>query len=226
MIITIDGPVASGKSTIAKMLAIKLNYYYLNTGFLYRAIAYLLVKYFNFTLADLSEPKLETLTKCLDEILNLLKYEFKNGEVFIWYNGKNIAPFLKSLEIDDAASRISQISLVRNLLLPIQKNIGLSHNLVAEGRDCGTKIFPEAEFKFFLDADILIRADRWYQDQIKKNNNISLEEAFNYVKMRDERDTKRKLAPLFKSPDAVVIDSSVKGVKEVVDEISNLLSIT
>jgi len=226
MIITIDGPVASGKSTIAKMLAIKLNYYYLNTGFLYRAIAYLLVKYFNFTLADLSEPKLETLTKGLDEILNLLKYEFKNGEVFIWYNGKNIAPFLKNLEIDDAASRISQISLVRNLLLPIQKNIGLSHNLVAEGRDCGTKIFPEAEFKFFLDADILIRADRWYQDQIKKKNNISLEEALNYVKMRDLRDTERKIAPLFKSNDAVIIDSSAKNVEEIIIELSNFINRT
>lgn len=219
MIITIDGPVASGKSSIARNLAIKKGYYYLNSGFLYRAIAYILLNNFKYSSLDLSHPKIDH----LDEIFFSLKYEFTNGKTFIWYNGEDLSLFLKSPEIDDAASRVSQVGLVRNLLLPLQKSLAENYNLVVEGRDIGSVVFPEADYKFFLTADILVRSFRWRMDQLRKNIKVSPEEALSYVSNRDRRDIERDIDPLVVPKDAIIIDSSTRSIDEVVEALCEII---
>lgn len=220
MIITIDGPVASGKSTIAKKLALALGYYYLNTGFLYRAVAYLLLNNWGYDIESLNHPKIDN----LNDLLALLKYEFKDGEVHVWFGGEDIAPFLKTAEMDNAASIVSQVGLVRNLLLPLQKSMADQYSLIIEGRDCGTKIFPDADFKFFLNADVLIRAYRWRRDQLRKNNNVSHEEALRFVQLRDKRDIEREFAPLSVPTDALIIDSSSRSADQVVNDLKEIIS--
>ena len=215
MIITIDGPVASGKSVIARKLSSTLGYYYINTGYLYRSLAHILTTYYNYTTASLSNPKIDD----LNDVLASLNYEYKDGIVYVWYKGEDVVSFLKTLENDNASSIISQVLLVRNLLLPLQKSLSLQHDLVTEGRDCGTKIFPQAEFKFFLNADVLIRAYRWRRDQQKKKIAVSPEEALHFVQTRDRRDIEREHAPLSVPTDALIIDSSTRSIDEVVNDL-------
>lgn len=219
MIITIDGPVASGKSSIARNLAIKKGYYYLNSGFLYRAIAYILLNNFKYSAIELSHPKIEH----LDEIFLSLKYEFMDGKTYIWYKGEDLSLFLKNPEMDDAASRVSQVGLVRNLLLPLQKSLEKQYNIVVEGRDMGSVVYPNADYKFFLTADILVRAFRWRLDQLRKNFTVSPEEALRYVSERDRRDIERDVDPLVVPKDAIIIDSSTRSIDEVVDSLCEII---
>lgn len=208
MIITIDGPVASGKSTVARLLAQKLDLYYLNTGLLYRAVAYL---HFERALSLL------TIERAAQQ--HILNYHYTtHAQVF--FNEEDLTPLLKTARVDDLASRISVQPEVRELVTRIQRGIAQNHSLVIEGRDCGTDIFPFAEHKFFITASQDVRAERWRKDQEKQQQrSISHEEAVAMVRMRDERDKTRTIAPLRKAADAIEIDTSTLQLQEVVEKI-------
>jgi len=215
MIITIDGPVASGKSSVARALAKELKLYFLATGMLYRTIAYALINDRRYTKKDLEHPKEDDLLAVLDpKRFQYFYCPHKGAQIF--FDSKDITPFLKTSDMDQAASILSADALVREVLLSWQRSFGKTFNLIAEGRDVGSVVFPDAEYKFFLTASVQVRAKRWQADQRQKlvlngvegNNNFSLQEAMEKITERDQRDRNRTMAPLIKPSGAIVIDNS------------------
>jgi len=213
MIITIDGPTASGKSTIARLLAKKLGIYYLGTGLLFRGAAYLLLEHKSYSEDDLLNPQKEDIVLYLDPERFIYKGDQScDGKVF--FDGTDLTPFLKTSCIDAAASILSMNRLVREALLRIGRACGATVDLVAEGRDVGSVVFPHAEVKFFLTADTSVRAERWKTQQEKKGNRFSLSEAIDNITARDKRDRERACAPLIKADDAILIDNSGLDLQE------------
>lgn len=215
MIITIDGPTASGKSTVAKMLAKKLNFTHLNSGLLYRGIAYILVHNFDYDEEKLKDPNQID----LDSIVNSGKFQYlyENDKPKVIYDGVDITSHLKTREMDNYSSISSANPKVRESLMAIQRKVGEQSNLVAEGRDTGTKVFPSADFKVFLMASLDVRAARWQKFMADKGKIYSLDEAKSLVDERDQRDINREVAPLVKAVDGVEVDNSSIGLDETVD---------
>jgi cytidylate kinase len=212
MIITIDGPTASGKSTIARALAEELNFYYISSGILFRAVAYALLHdghtYDEFaTLA----------TKDIKKYLHELSYHYSAGQKEqVLLMKENITPYLKTPEIDRGASIIALNRNVRKLLLMLQKKIAQKHDVVVEGRDSGSVVFAHADIKFFVTASEQERARRWQADQKKKGNAFTLKESLQEIKERDVRDATREIAPLVIPQDAICIDTTNMSLQEVI----------
>jgi len=222
MIITIDGPAASGKSTVAKKLAKELGLYFLSTGMMFRALAYLLIEKSSYQEDDFLSPREDDLSTYLDQKRFVYSYDQQSGAI-IFFDGINITPFLKNQVIDAAASIISKNKTVRLHLLKLQRLIAKQFDLVAEGRDIGTVIFPNADCKFFLTASLHIRAGRWQGDQAKKGNHFSLNESVEMVRSRDERDMNRDIAPLKKADDAFKIDNSNMDLAQTVQAMIDIV---
>jgi CMP/dCMP kinase len=216
MIITIDGPVASGKSSVAKEIANKLSIFYLNTGLLYRAVAYILVHEFMKTINK--ELPFEISAQELGFIDKII-YEFIAGAPHVIFKGKDITVFLSDTSYDQIASIVSANKLVREKLLPVQRTIGEKYNIVADGRDCGTVVFPNADYKFFLTASVAARAQRVLSDPKRNVLNASYEKVKSEIEDRDARDLQRAVAPLKIAPDAIKIDNSNFGLDQTVQEI-------
>jgi len=222
VIITIDGPTASGKSTVAKALARVLGFYYLNTGMLYRALAYVLLNYCHYTVDQLHNPDLKDLVNCLDTDKLIYCYN-PDGSILISYQGIDITPFLKTSEMDQAASIVSSNYGVREQLLEFQRRFAKIHNIVAEGRDMGTVVFPLAEKKFFLTASIEERGRRWQHDRALQDEKFNLAESMANIHTRDSRDEQRACAPLKIPQDSIIIDSTHKSIDEVVKYLVHLV---
>lgn len=237
MIITIDGPTASGKSTVAQLLAKRLHCMHLNSGFLYRAVAYILIHWsrkntkhlYGAAPLDLlkkafcDEPipfTLSSLKKIIQE--EGLEYCFTHDAgAGIKIRAENITRLLKTPTIDQAASFVATFSVIRKLLLDFQRELADNHSLIADGRDCGTTIFPHADYKFFLTASLDARAERWYQgiQESKAGKkvmpNFNLVECKTQVAERDACDEERKVDPLKPADDAYIIDSTNMNKEEV-----------
>jgi len=222
MIITIDGPTASGKSTTAQMLSCKLGFFYLNSGFLYRALAYILMNNNGYTAKnmhavtkeDIRAIELDSLTYSSDDLDN----------PHIHYKNKEITGYLKAnADIDQASSILSTNSEIRNALLEVQRTIGKKHDLVIDGRDAGSVVFPYADFKFYLTAPLEVRARRWMHDQSLRGKSIKLEEALQQLRVRDERDMSRAVAPLKVPEGAIILDNEAYTLEETVMMMYNLV---
>lgn len=209
-IITIDGPSGAGKSTIAKLLAQKLGYSYLDTGALYRAVAWKIKE-------EKSDPENE---KELKSLLQETDIVFEGNSVKV--NGTDVTSRIRSPEIGELSSKVSAKPIVREYLFTVQRQIGLKGKVVIEGRDIGTVIFPEAKHKFFLDASPEERGKRRYEE-LKKNSDLTLESTIKSIKKRDERDSTRKNSPLKKTGDMVYIDTSNLTIEEVIKKILGAL---
>lgn len=207
MIITIDGPMASGKTTIAGMLAKKLGFYYLSSGLLFRALAYILVHECGYDEKKLNDPRTEDIQQALAPNQFAYHYDASKGEQ-VFYNGKNITSYLKAQKISIYASVLGTNKLVRDALEILQHRIANHFDLVAEGRDAGTVIFPHADIKFYLTATLDVRAARFAADQKAKGIMVSLEQARAQVQERDQRDLNRACAPLSIAQGAIIIDDS------------------
>jgi cytidylate kinase len=212
MIITIDGPVSSGKSTIANKLAIKLDFFYLCSGLLYRAYAFIL-----------SEKKLDL--KNENDVINSLKevfFEYKNDEnknPIIIYNGINIKDYLEKEEIGSIASIISPYRELRLIVTQIQRNFSVNNScIIIDGRDCGTKVFPNADFKFYLTASLDVRINRVCCRTKKENKDYK-----NMIRERDNRDSRRLLAPSVPSFDSYLIDTSSMSIEKTLSYIENII---
>ena len=222
MIIVIDGPAASGKSTVAQLLAKELGFYYLYTGFLYRGLAYVLAHQYGYDDAQMEQVRVEDLDAIVHAQHNghngirRFEYRYENGLPKIFFDGVDLSPFLKTKEIDNWASLISAQPLVRHAVFEYQVRIGNEHDVVAEGRDMGTVVFPQADYKFFLTAAVEVRAKRWQAMQKRFGVDYTLEESRAAVSERDQRDTGREHSPLQQAFDAVLIDCSEMTVDEVV----------
>ncbi len=215
MIITIDGPTASGKSTAARLLAEELGFYYIASGLFYRALAYLLITKAQYKVADLYHPKTHDIGNFLDPKKLIYTYDNIHREQ-VSYDGVILTPYLKTKELDQASSMVSTNPQVRDYFLKVQRNIAQTNNIVIDSRDAGSIVFPHAEFKFYVTAAIDIRSKRWQKDQEKKGIKISLDEAQQELITRDKRDMEREYAPLIVPKDAVIIDSSSMNPQELV----------
>jgi cytidylate kinase len=215
MIITIDGPVASGKSTVSRMLAQALGYYYLNSGALYRALGYVLVHQYGYTLENIAHPTCADIMICFDPHRFLYQYDAQHQER-IFFDGINITPYLKDRMMDKIASIVSVNEQVRTAVTQIQRDIARKHDVVTDGRDVGSVVFPHAEVKFFVTASVEVRAQRWRRDQEKYGNHIAEQEAIELIADRDNRDMHRTIAPLIVPPGAMVIDTSDLTIEQTV----------
>jgi cytidylate kinase len=206
-VITIDGPSGSGKGTISKILAHKLGYNFLDTGALYRAAAWKVRE-------EKADPDDE---EALKTILENIRITFNGDRIFV--DGIDVSSAIRTAEIGELSSQVSARPVVRAGLFSIQREMGLQGNVVIEGRDTGTAIFPEAENKFYLDAGIEERARRRYAELKGKDPEASLEKTIEDIKKRDARDSSRDSSPLMKTDDMIYIDSTDLSIEEVVTKI-------
>ena len=212
-IIAIDGPAGSGKSTVTKLIAKKLKLLYLDTGAMYRALSWLLIK----------ENIDYKIVKDLQSFLKDISIQFKsntNSQQDVFINNYCVTEEIRSLEISSIVSKISSISEVRKFLVEEQRKIGESGGLVAEGRDIGTTVFPNAELKIFLTASIDERAKRRKSDKKSKDSQeLDLHQLKELIKKRDFEDSNREISPLIKANDAIEITTDGYSINEVVDKI-------
>jgi cytidylate kinase len=206
-VVAIDGPVGAGKSTVARRLAEVLGFEYVNTGAMYRAVAVAA------RAAGIGDGDAET-ERNLDALLASARIELSEGRIML--DGRDISAEIGSPEISESASRLSTLGVVRARMRDLQRAAGAHGAVVMEGRDIGTAVFPDAEFKFFLDAGAEVRADRRWRELDAHGVAITRAEVLAQLHERDRRDRGRELAPLKPAPDAIVVDASGMSIEEVV----------
>ena len=213
MIIAIDGPAGSGKSTTAKLLADKLGFIYLDTGAMYRAVTLFLLK------NKINVNNTVDIQKSLEKIDLSIK---NNNRFEVYLNNQNVTNNLRETSIDDLVSDISKILDVRNKMVILQRNFSSNKNVVVEGRDIGSNVFPNADFKFFLIADVIERAKRRLNDKQYKKS-LTLSELVKKIEKRDKIDSNRLISPLIKVNDAIEIDTTSLTVEEQVTKIYDII---
>ncbi|MEA3385959.1 MAG: (d)CMP kinase [Thermodesulfobacteriota bacterium] len=206
-IITIDGPAGAGKSTVSKELARRLEYTYLDTGAMYRAVAWAARQ----KRVDAKDEK------ALAKLCNDLKLEFQDDRILV--NGEDVSSFIRTPEMDELSSAVSRFAVVREYLTGMQRKLGRQGRLVAEGRDMGTVVFPQAAYKFFLSASAGKRAKRRKMQMENQEDEMAYEEILAQIEARDLADSTRSIAPLQAAPDCIVIDSSDLTVENVLEKI-------
>jgi CMP/dCMP kinase len=213
MTIAIDGPAGSGKSTVARRVAALLGYLYLDSGAMYRAVA---LKALERAIALGNEAELESLAR---ETRIELKAPTAEQEAAglknrVFLDGREVTEEIRTSEVAETASRVATIAGVRHVLVAEQQRAGQGGRVVMEGRDIGTVVFPEAELKIFLEASPEVRAQRRWKEHQEKGESLTLLEVLQEVRERDKRDRERKVSPLVKAEDAVLVDNTAMGIEE------------
>ena len=216
MIIAIDGPAASGKSTTAIGVAKCLGITYLDTGAMYRAVTFGLIE------NDIKFEDSSELDNYLKQI-NLKLSETKSG-VILNLDGRNISNEIRSSKVTENVSEVSALKSVRDSMVLIQRKMAKKNDCILEGRDIGTVVFPNADFKFFLIADQIVRAKRRQNDLKKMGEQKSIDNVTRDIIKRDYKDSTRKHSPLIKSENAIIIDTSNLGINKVIDKIVNIVN--
>ena len=207
MIIAIDGTAGSGKSTTAKRLAKELSFFHIDSGSLYRVVTYFCI------MNKINSEDNESLTMALNDI----DITFQSEKILL--NGKDVSSEIREHNISDSVSEYSANITIRSKLSNLQRQLADKKNVVVEGRDIGTSVFPDADFKFYLSADVQIRADRRYKQIVKKTRGISKEQVLNNLIKRDELDMNREHSPLFKDNNAIEIDTTNLNINEQIEMI-------
>lgn len=205
MIIAVDGPSGSGKSTISKIVASRLKIEYIDTGSMYRAVTYYFLK-----------NNLSYDVKNLESV----DIDFKNNEIVL--NGEKVEQYIRTSEVTKNVSEVSSDKKIREKLVNLQRKISQGKSIILDGRDIGTVVFPNADYKFFLNARPEIRAKRRY-NEIKDKQSLSYDDMLEQIKTRDYKDSTRKESPLKKAYDAIEIDSSEMTIEEVVEKILSIV---
>ena len=213
MIIAIDGPAASGKSTTAKRIADELCINYIDTGAMYRACALKLIK-LGIEMEDTPE---------LRAIIDSVKIDFDNNGRKIILDGVDVSEEIRTDAVSSGASQVATIGFVREKMTELQRGIGLSKSVVMDGRDIGSAVFPNADFKFYLDASVDARAKRRYLEAVEKKENLSLEEIKSSIISRDKADMNREISPLVKAEGAIEIDTSNLTIPQQVEKILEIV---
>ena len=212
--IAIDGPAGAGKSTIARRVAEKLSFIYVDTGAMYRAMALFLHR------SGISaEDPAAIARKCTEADITI---RYQDQEQVVLLNGENVNPYLRTEEVSGMASRSSAVPEVRAHLLALQRSLAARYNVVMDGRDIGTVILPDAQVKIFLTASPEIRAERRFKELTEKGEKAVYEDVLQEIIERDQRDMNRAVSPLVQAADAVLVDSSHKTPEEVELEICRL----
>jgi len=215
LIITVDGPAAAGKSTVSKILSQRISYMYLDTGALYRACAYKASE-----CGILSDDE-----RSLSELCEKMKVSLKkvDGDMRILVDGEDMTQKIRTEQIGFLASEISAIPAVREALLSLQRTAGEKGGVIAEGRDMGTVVFPYADLKFFLDADVRERAQRRYLEILERDDNADYEAIRIRLIKRDQQDMTREISPLKQTDESIFIDTTILSVEEVVEKMSGII---
>lgn len=213
--VALDGPSGAGKSTIAKMAAAKLKFVYVDTGAMYRTIAYYVLK------NGIAPDDEAAVSSALEDITIELKNE---GTQQVFLNGENVSDLIRTPEISMGASKVSAIPQVRAFLLDLQKDIAKANDIIMDGRDIGTVVLPDAQVKIFLTASAEERANRRFKELKEKGDPSTYEEVLADINQRDYNDTHREIAPLKQAEDAVLVDSSALTLEETADEITRIIS--
>ena len=211
--IAIDGPAGSGKSTVARRVAAMLGYLYLDSGAMYRAVA---LKALEKKIALDEEGKLEELTRETHIELKppTAQQETEGLKNRVFLDGREVTYQIRTGDVAQAASKLATVAGVRRVLVAEQQRAGAGGGVVMEGRDIGTVVFPQAELKIFLDAEAEMRAQRRWLEHQEKGEQMILEEVLLEVRERDKRDRERKVSPLVRASDAVLIDNTAMGIEE------------
>ena len=208
IIITIDGWSSCGKSTLAKQLAKALGYLYIDSGAMYRAITlYFLRNHINWLDTD-------QVNNALADITLTFKFNDKTQQYEIYLNKENVEYVIRDLVIAEKVSDIAAIKAVRTFAVAQQQKMGSQKGIVMDGRDIGTTVFPDAELKFFMTADIAVRVERRYTEMFEKNPNTSIDDVKANLEMRDYIDSNRQISPLRKAPDAIELDNTSITIEE------------
>ena len=208
-IVTLDGPSGSGKGTVGRLLAQVLNFNYLDSGLLYRAVAILVVEK-GIALSDVSN---------IEEIARNMNLEFSPENNKIFLDGIDVSNSIRTEEISIVSSKVAQLKSVRAILHEIQRGYLKGNGLIADGRDMGTVIFPDADLKIFITASPEARAYRRYKELLGRGESVNLRDLERSIASRDRSDSERKISPLVPAVDAIIIDTSNMTVEEVKDEI-------
>ena len=219
IVIAVDGHSSCGKSTFAKQIAEKLNYIYIDSGAMYRAVAYYALKN---KLVPEHHARFDKLIDELPEIHISFKRNSK-GIIETYLGNENIENHIRGIEVSELVSEVSKIKEVRAFLVKMQQALGQSKGIVMDGRDIGTVVFPEAEIKLFMTAQPEIRAQRRYDELTAKGVAVSFEDIKKNVIERDFNDLNRKESPLMQAKDAVVLDNSTMSIEEQMPWFLNLL---
>ena len=215
--IAIDGPAGAGKSTIAKRLAKELGYYYVDTGAIYRTVAYFM------DLLGIAPKDIDGVSRYIDELNVEIEYD-EDGLQHMIMNGMDVTSDIRTQDISQKASLISAHAVVREMLLDMQRDVAKKHNVIMDGRDIGTVVLPRANVKIFLTASVEVRAQRRYLELQAKGAKDSYEKVLADIKQRDHQDTTREIAPLKQAKDAVLVDSTDLDVEAVVEKIRGIVA--
>lgn len=215
-VIAVDGPAGSGKSTVAKILAEKLSFLYIDTGAMYRALTFKALK----EKIDLNNKK------AIIDLSNNTRIELKRADnsLKVYLDSEDVTSQIRTQEVTRNVKPIASIEEVRHNMVKLQRALGMSRNgSVLEGRDIGTVVFPDAKYKFYLDATVEVRAERRFKELKEKGIATSLQEVKNDVVVRDKSDMIRKVGPLKKADDAVLVDTTGLTIDEVVNKLLELV---
>ena len=214
--IAIDGPAGAGKSTIARRLAAELGYCYVDTGAIYRTVAYFL------DLWGVSPKDVDGVRRYIDELTVEITYD-ETGSQHMIMNGMDVTPDIRTQEISQKASLVSAHKEVRDMLLDMQRDVARKHNVIMDGRDIGTVVLPKADGKIFLTASSQVRARRRYEELIAKGQKAELSQILKEIEQRDYQDTHREVAPLKKARDAVELDTSDLDIDGVIAAMKKII---
>lgn len=214
--VAIDGPAGAGKSTIARKLATQLGFYYVDTGAIYRTVAYFL------DLLGISPKDVDGVNRYLDELTVGIEYD-EDGLQHMIMNGMDVTKDIRTPEISQKASLVSAHAVVRDMLLEMQRDVARAHNVIMDGRDIGTVVLPKADVKIFLTASPEVRAKRRMEELEQKGISQSFAKTLEDIRQRDEQDIHRPIAPLKQAKDSIVVNTSEMDIDEVVADILSIV---
>ena len=215
--IAIDGPAGAGKSTIAKRLAKELGYYYVDTGAIYRTVAYFM------DLLGVSPKDVDGVERYIDELTIGIEYD-DDGLQHMIMNGMDVTGEIRTQDISQKASLVSAHGVVRGVLLDMQRDVAKQHNVIMDGRDIGTVVLPNANVKIFLTASAEVRAKRRTEELLAKGQKAEYETILKEIQQRDYQDTHREIAPLKMAKDSIKVDTSDMDIDQVVAEIRRIVA--
>ena len=214
--IAIDGPAGAGKSTIARALAKELGYYYVDTGAIYRTVAYFL------DLLGVSPKDVDGVSRYIDELTVELDWD-EEGKQHMFMNGMDVTDEIRTPDISQKASLVSAHAVVREMLLDMQQDVARKHNVIMDGRDIGTVVLPKATVKIFLTAAPEVRAQRRYDELIAKGQKANYNEILKQIQQRDYQDTHREIAPLKMARDSIKLDTSDMPIEGVIEAMKKIV---
>ena len=214
--IAIDGPAGAGKSTIAKALAKELGYHYVDTGAIYRTVAYFL------DLLGISPKDVDGVERYIDELTIAIEYD-DEGKQHMIMNGMDVSDEIRTQDISQKASLVSAHKVVRDMLLDMQRSVARKHNVIMDGRDIGTVVLPKATVKIFLTATAEVRAKRRTDELLAKGQKVSYEQTLKDIQQRDYQDMDRPIAPLKQAKDAVLLDTSDLSIQQVIAKMKEII---